>query len=199
MSERRPYDSPVRRSRAAETRERIVAAGSELVHGFEAWDFGQLTYRAVAEQAGGGERTVYRHFPTERLLHEAVMHRLHEEAGVDYGDVSIENVVEVTTRVLDSMGQYPTSPTGPQPADQVFAEVDIRRREALARVVAHLALDEQQRGEVAALLDVLWNLPAFERLVVGWQLEPARASAALAWLVELVLRAARDGVAPPPR
>ena len=46
MSERRPYDSPVRRSRAAATRERIVAAGSELVHGFEAWDWDQLTYRA---------------------------------------------------------------------------------------------------------------------------------------------------------
>ena len=110
MSERRPYDSPVRRSRAAETRERIVAAGSELVHGFESWEWDQLTFRAVAEQAGVGERTVYRHFPTERQLHEAVMHRLHEEAGVDYEGVTIDNLVEVTGRVLDSMGRYPTAP-----------------------------------------------------------------------------------------
>ena len=176
-----------------------MAAGSDLVHGFEAWDFGQLTYRAVAEQAGVGERTVYRHFPTERQLHEAVMHRLHEEAGVDYEDVTIDNLVEVTTRVLDSMGQYPTAPSGPQPTDQVFAEVDVRRREALARVVARLDLDERARAEIAALLDVLWNLPAFERLVIGWQLEPERASTALAWLVELVLRAAQEGQAPPHR
>lgn len=176
-----------------------MAAGSELVHGFEAWDWGQLTYRAVAEQAGVGERTVYRHFPTERQLHEAVMHRLHEEAGVDYEDVTIDNLVEVTTRVLDSMGRYPTAPTGPQPSDQVFAQVDVRRREALARVVAQLDLDEPARGEIAALLDVLWNLPAFERLVVGWQLEPERASSALAWLVELVLRAAEAGESPPHR
>ncbi len=199
MSERRPYDSPVRRSRAAETRERIVAAGSELVHGFETWEWDQLTFRAVAEQAGVGERTVYRHFPTERQLHEAVMHRLHEEAGVDYEGVTIDNLVEVTGRVLDSMGRYPTAPTGPEPADPVFQDVDAHRREALARVVAELDLPERSRGEVAAVLDVLWNLPAFERLVVGWQLEPERASATLAWLVELVLRAAEAGEAPPPR
>lgn len=199
MSERRPYDSPVRRSRAAATRGRIVAAGSELVHRFEAWEWGQLTFRAVAEQAGVGERTVYRHFPTERLLHEAVMHRLHEEAGVDYAEVTADNLVEVTRRVLDSMARYPTAPAGPQPADQVFEQVDARRREALARVVAELDLPDRARSEVAALLDVLWNLPAFERLVVGWQLEPERASAVLAWLVELVLRAAEAGEAPPGR
>lgn len=176
-----------------------MAAGSELVHSFDAWNWDQLTFRAVAEHAGVGERTVYRHFPTERQLHEAVMHRLHEEAGVDYASVTIDNLVEVTGRVLDSMGHYPTAPTSPQPADQVFEQVDLRRREALARVVAHLDLPDRSRGEVAALLDVLWNLPAFERLVAGWQLEPERASAALAWLVELVLRAAEAGDAPPNR
>ena len=31
---RRRYDSPVRRQRAAETRERILTAGAELLHGF---------------------------------------------------------------------------------------------------------------------------------------------------------------------
>lgn len=199
MSERRPYDSPVRRSQAAATRERIVAAGSELVHGFDAWDWDRLTFRAVAEQAGVGERTVYRHFPTERLLHEAVMLRLHEEAGVDYTGVTVDNLVEVTRRVLDSMGRFPTAPTGPAPADQVFHEVDVQRRAALARVVVELDLEDEARATVAALLDVLWNLPAFERLVVGWQLEPERAAGALAWLVELVLRAAASGEGPPGR
>ena len=113
--------------------------------------------------------------------------------------MTIGNLVEVTGRVLDSMGRYPTAATGPQPADQVFEQVDARRREALARVVAELDVPEQSRGEIAALLDVLWNLPAFERLVVGWQLEPERASAALAWLVELVVRAAEAGDSPPDR
>ena len=196
MSTRRPYDSPVRRERAAETRDRIMTAGSDLVHRFESWEWDQLTFRAVAQEAGVGERTVYRHFPTERHLHDAVMQRLHEEAGVDYEDVTIVNLAEVTTRVLDSMGRFPTVPTVRMPADPTFEEVDARRRAALVRVVAELDVDDGSRETIAALLDVLWNLPAYERLVRGWDLAPERASAALAWLVELVLRAGESGEAP---
>jgi hypothetical protein len=47
------------------------------------------------------------------------------------------------------------------------------------------------------VLDVLWNLPAFDHLVRGWELGPDRAAGALTWLIELVLRAAADGDAPP--
>src|SRR5262245_58672451 len=57
----RRYDSVVRRERAAQTRDRIVAAGSELAHEFASWDWKPLTFRAVADRAGVGERTVYRH------------------------------------------------------------------------------------------------------------------------------------------
>ena len=35
---RRRYDSPVRRQRAAETRERIVTAGIELLHATASWN-----------------------------------------------------------------------------------------------------------------------------------------------------------------
>ena len=37
---RRRYDSPLRRERGAQTRERIVAAGSALAHSFTTWDSG---------------------------------------------------------------------------------------------------------------------------------------------------------------
>jgi len=60
LSQRRRYDSPVRRQQVAETRERIVAAGAELLHGFPIWNWRALTVRAVAERAELNERTVYR-------------------------------------------------------------------------------------------------------------------------------------------
>ena len=145
-----------------------------------------------------GERTVYRHFPTERLLHDAVMHRLHEEAGVDYEAVTIDNLAEVTGRVLDSMGRFPTAPMTSKPTDPVFGEVDARRRAALHRVVAALDVDDESRETIAALLDVLWNLPAFERLVRDWNLPPERATEGLTWLVELVLRTVQAGETPGP-
>ena len=77
-----PYDNSARAEKAGKTRERIIAAGSELVHAFDSWNWRDLTFRSVAERAGVGERTVYRHFPTERHLHDAVMQRLESEAGV---------------------------------------------------------------------------------------------------------------------
>src|SRR3954469_14909974 len=77
---RRAYDSPVRRQRVAETRERIVAAGAELLHGFPIWNWDALTPGAVAEHAGVTERTVYRYFGSERELRDAVMARMEHEA-----------------------------------------------------------------------------------------------------------------------
>ena len=97
---RRRYDSPVRRQQAADTRERIVAAGSALVHSYASWDWRELTFRAVAEQAGVSERTVYRHFPSERHLHDAVMDRLEREAGIAYEDVDLASLADVTARIF---------------------------------------------------------------------------------------------------
>src|SRR3954447_11385181 len=108
-AEGRPYDAPKRRKQVELTRERIVAAGSDLVHEFASWDWGALTFRAVAERAGVGERTVYRHFPTERRLHDAVMQRLEEEAGVTYEDVSLDNLGAVTAKVFSSRGSFAVS------------------------------------------------------------------------------------------
>jgi hypothetical protein len=50
-TQRRLYDSPVRQQQATDTRERIIAAGSELVHGFRTWDWRGLTFGAVARYA----------------------------------------------------------------------------------------------------------------------------------------------------
>src|SRR4029077_20529117 len=80
---RRRYDSPLRRQRAAETRERIVGAGADLLHELPIWDWGALTVRAVAARSEVNERTVYRYFPSERALRDAVLVRLEQESGVE--------------------------------------------------------------------------------------------------------------------
>ena len=71
---------------------RILTAGAELVRGFEGWDWSGLTFRSVAERAGVNERTVYRHFPTERDLRAAVLAELTERAGVDDATLTLANV-----------------------------------------------------------------------------------------------------------
>ena len=103
---RRTYDNRARQEKATQTRERIIAAGSQLVHEYDNWSWRDLTFRAVAERAGVGERTVYRHFPTERHLHDAVMARLESEAGVSYEDVDLTNLAETTARVFAALQRF---------------------------------------------------------------------------------------------
>jgi AcrR family transcriptional regulator len=194
MGGRRKYHSPARRQRAAETRDRIVTAGSELVHGFATWDWRELTFRAVAERAGVGERTVYRHFPTERHLHDAVMQRLESEAGASYEDVDLANLAETTARVFGSLQRFSVRESVPAPHDPALVGSDQRRRDALLRAVSGPAAhhSEMQQRMIAGLLDVLWSPASYERLVGGWGLEGADAIRAIEWLMAKVVATIDD-------
>jgi AcrR family transcriptional regulator len=196
---RRRYDSPVRRQQAAETRARIVAAGSELVHEFASWDWDALTFRAVAERAGVGERTVYRHFPTEQHLRDAVMARLEEEAGVRYEGLALDDLAEITARVFSSRRSFAARENLEEIRDPTFIAVDQRRRDALLVAVtdATPTWTEAQRRTVAALLDVVWNMPAYERLVRAWEFTGDDATQAITWLISLLTHTIDDDAPPP--
>lgn len=199
IESRRRYDNRSRAEKAAQTRERIIAAGSELVHEFDTWNWRDLTFRSVAERAGVGERTVYRHFPTERHLHDAVMQRLESEAGISYEDVDLGNLGAVTARVFASLQRFAVRETVDTPRDPTFVGVDVRRREALLRAVVasapHWTEDEQR--VTAGLLDVLWNLPSYERLVGVWGVDGPTATSGVNWLMAKVIEAV-EGDSPPP-
>jgi AcrR family transcriptional regulator len=199
IANRRTYDNSARQQKAAQTRERIVAAGSELVHAFDTWSWRDLTFKAVAERAGVGERTVYRHFPTERHLHDAVMLRLESEAGVSYEDVDLTNIGEVSARVFASLQRFSVRKSVETPQDPTFVGVDVRRRHALMRTVSASApgwSDAQQRV-AAGLLDVLWNVPSYERLVGVWGIDGHEATDAIAWLMAKVVAAIEEDDPPP--
>jgi len=187
---RRSYDNRARQQKAAQTRERIIAAGSDLVHGFDSWNWRDLTFKAVAERAGVGERTVYRHFPTERHLHDAVMQRLEAEAGVSYEDVDLANLAETTARVFASLQRFSVRESTPTPGDSAFVSSDQRRRDALLRVVS--GGSETRQRAIAGLLDVLWSPTSYERLVGVWGLDGADAAGAIEWLMAKVVAAIDD-------
>ena len=193
IGHRRRYDNRSRQEKAAPTRERIIDAGSDLVHGFETWNWRDLTFKAVAERAGVGERTVYRHFPTERQLHDAVMQRLESEAGVSYEDVTLANLAETTARVFASLQRFSVRETVPTPPDSAFLSSDQRRRDALLRAVSGSAGGSETRQRmIAGLLDVLWSPASYERLVGMWGLDSADATGAIEWLMAKVVAATDD-------
>lgn len=194
---RRSYDSTLRREQAAETRERIVAAGSDLLHLASVRDWRSLTVRAVAERAGINERTVYRHFGNERGLRDAVMHRLEEEAGIDLAAMRLEDIADVSVHIFEHISAYPFEPR--PPLDPTLTDASRRQRDALLDAVSSRASSqwsETDRLAAAAAFDVLWSVASYERLVVDWQLDQGRAVQVLTWVIRLVEEAVRQG--PPP-
>jgi len=183
---RRAYDSPVRRERAAETRERIVAAGVAILHEHAVWNWNALTIRGVAERAGVNERTVYRHFAGERELREAVMSRLEREAGVAPEDLRFDDLQAFTARVLGYVSSFPLDPRTTR--DPMLMAAHDRLRDALLTAVRQGNPDWSPRDRTiaAAVLDVLWSVGSYERLVADWDLEPAEAISAVTWVMGLV-------------
>jgi AcrR family transcriptional regulator len=186
----------VRRQRVAETRERLVAAGAELLHGFPIWNWRALTPRAVAERAGVTERTVYRYFGSERALRDAVMDRMERDAGIRLDGLSLDQVQEAAARIFEYVSTFPIEPRTPR--DPTVAAANERQRAALLGAVRRATTGWRPRDRVmaAAMLDVLWNPVAFERLVTDWQLDPQDAIVAITWTIGLVQHALRDGPRP---
>jgi AcrR family transcriptional regulator len=194
--QRRRYDSPVRRQQAADTRERIVTAGVELLHGFPVWDWRALTARSVAERSAVSERTVYRYFPSERELHDAVLTRQEEESGVDLEGLTLGSLRDTAARILQYASAFPLAPRAPR--DPTVAAANARQRAALLAAVTPGTDDwsDVDRAIAAAMFDVLWSVVSFERLAMDWELDTPDAIAGITWVMGLVEDAIRDGRRP---
>jgi AcrR family transcriptional regulator len=194
--QRRSYDSPLRRQRAAETRDRILIAGSELLHGYPIWNWSALTVRAVANHAGLNERTVYRYFANERELRDAVLQRLDEEAGVDLQGLQLEDVPEMTARILEYTSSFPIVPRALR--DPTVAAANEHQREALVAALRPWTegWSDVDRAIAGAVLDVLWAPVSYERLVTDWQLGPKEAIGGITWAINLVEDAIREDRGP---
>ena len=134
-------------------------------------DWRALTIRGVAEQAGVNERTVYRYFGNERGLRDAVMQRLEQEAGIDLDGMELGDVADMAARIFTHVSSYPLRPK--PPLDPTLADANLRQRSALFAALAESTArwSEMERHAVAALLDVLWSVATYERLVSDWEMD----------------------------
>jgi AcrR family transcriptional regulator len=191
--QRRNYNSPKRERQSAKTRQRIIEAGAALVHELTDWNWKQLTFRAVGERAGVSERTVFRYFPTDVDLKDAVMQHLVREAGVDLQALEVSDFAGTVANVFRSLSSFAIEPTD-TPDDPTLLSMDSQRRSALLAAVerATPAWSVEQRETAAAALDIFWNLPPFERLVRVWGFDPERAAGTVTWMVGMIQKAIED-------
>ncbi len=196
--QRRRYDSPVRRQQTQETQERIIVAGAELVHQLPNWDWTNITARAVGERAGISERTVHRYFPTERKLRDAVIQRMCQESGVALGELRLDDFADVTRIMFSYLMSFAAQPTQQPPLDPSLATMDQIRCDALRNAVAKVTpgMSAHDRENVAAMLDIFWNMPPYERLIQVWGFDAERAVGLMTWLIGLVKGAVEQGQKP---
>lgn len=197
-SGKRRYDSPLRREQANATRQRIIEAACALLAGSSIRDWQGLTVRAVADQAGVSERTVFRHFENERGLRDAVMRRLEEQAGVDLSRLEADDVPAAVARAIEAIAAHPLPPK--VPLDPTLSDASRRQHAALFGALApHTeGWSDRDRTLAAGMLDVLWGVATYERLAADWDLSAADASAGAAWVAALVVEAVQSGRRPPP-
>jgi AcrR family transcriptional regulator len=180
----RRYDSPTRRRQQEQTRERILEAAVEIAREQDDWDWQGLTFRAVSERAGVGERTVYRHFATSEDLHDAVMRQLIAAAGISYDDMTFDDIALLARRFFLALPRFRARP--PQGSGPAAQAADRRRREAVLRAVSAQTTDKALARRAAAVLDVLSIPTAYERLVGTWGMSPRQAADVVAWVSDLV-------------
>jgi AcrR family transcriptional regulator len=195
---KRRYDNTLRRERANQTRARIVAAGAELVRQSPIRDWHGVTIRAVAERAGVNARTVYRHFANERALRDAVMQRLEQAVGVELSGLRLGDIRDAAARIFRHVAAYPRD--GGAPLDPTLADASRRQHAALVAAVKTNAerWSATDQTLAAAMLDLLWAVGSYERLMRDWDLETEEAIRGLTWVIGLIESAIRNGE-PPPR
>ena len=146
------------------------------------------------------ERTIYRYFPSERALRDAVLGQLEKEADVELEGLRLADVADVTRRILRFVSSFPLEPRTLR--DPTVAAANERQREALLGAVSSSTRrwPAKDRAVAAAMLDVLWSVVSYERLVADWQLAPKDAIRGIIWVMRLVENAIRQGRRPaPPR
>jgi AcrR family transcriptional regulator len=165
----------------------------ELFAQIRSWDWRELTFRAVAERAGVGERTVYRNFPTEAELRYAIGRRIEQQAGVTYDELSLGNLPEVGEQVLTLLPDYSTA--------SPVHEHDLRRRNAFRKAVASSGkgFSAHDRELAAVALDLTWSVVVYERMLRVWNLDSVDAIQVMRWLHQLVTDAIEDGHRPTAR
>jgi AcrR family transcriptional regulator len=155
-----------------------------------------MTIRAVAERAHVNERTVYRHFINERGLRDAVMQRQEQTAGIELTELRLEDVAEVATRIIEHVASYPIESR--RQLDPTLRAANERQHEALLRALAAQTEGWSERDRVitAAMLDLLWSVSSYERVVVDWDLDQDEARRGVTWVIRLVEAAVRQGQTP---
>lgn len=195
-SARRSYNSPLRQQQTVDTRARILATGAQMARELPTWDWSSVTFKAVGERANISERTVRRHFVSERALRDAIQQRNLQECGVDFDSMELSTFTDAAVQIQRFLSGF--APVPVESSDPGFTAMDAGRRASLLRAVGRAtpSWSAADRALAAAMLDLFWNPVNFARFASGWQLDQESVIRLIRWGVGLVQDAIRNGRRP---
>jgi AcrR family transcriptional regulator len=192
------YDSPLRQEQKEATRQRILDAAGRLMsdRGLE-----DLSFAAIAKEAGVRERTVYRHFPNKGMLLEGLWGWYQRR--INYGPIA-ETEQDLLAKPLRTFVGFDendklTRALWSSPQGREFRLSNVEQRKAgIKKAIADATrcLPSRQAKWLAAAIHVLYSGAAWSTMKDYWGLSGADAGRASAFAIELLLNAARHNVAP---
>jgi AcrR family transcriptional regulator len=191
MNAKAAYHSPLREEQAAATSARIIEACASIMQAG-----GELTYAAVAAEAGVQERTVYRHFPTRNDLQSGLWEWI--LANLTHVDFGARTVDEVVTAMRSSFAGFDAGAPLIQAMLHSPQGLEVRQGQQRGRRVMFEACIDAAvpqapadvRLRAAAALQVLYSASAWELLRSFWGMDAAEAGDA----IELAIRSMLTGL-----
>jgi AcrR family transcriptional regulator len=200
MKARKPatYQSPLRAEQKLATRQKILDTAGRLM---EDRELEQLSFSAIAAEAGVKERTVYRHFPSKTALIEGLCAWYQQRTR--YGDFA-RTERELIAKPLQTFPGFDANErlaralwASPQGREFRLSNVQERKdgiRAAIADAVRELP--PRQSRWVAAVVHVLLSSATWQTMKDYWGLSGEEAGKASAMALELLLNAVRADVPP---
>ena len=192
------YESPLRTSQKEATRQRILDAAGHLMEdrGLE-----EFSFAALAEEAGVQERTVYRHFPTKRVLIESLCDWYRKR--IQYGDFAQTEaeLLAKPTQIFPAFEQNErlSRALWASPQGRAFRLSDVEERKAGIKAAiadAVHGLPPRQARWIAAAIHALLSSATWQSMKDYWNLSGEEAGKASSMAMELLLNAVRANVAP---
>lgn len=154
-----------------------------------------FSHEAIAEGAGVGARTVYRHFPSRADLLQAMWHRLREETETRFPQDEAE-IVPLTRTQFGNFDEHAAlvrasiSLAGNEVRERGGVEGRAAFRKSLVKILTGLSPAEQRR--LIAVCVAIYSAPFWQLLRDRGQLSEREAQQAGAWAIEAVINAAKS-------
>jgi AcrR family transcriptional regulator len=187
----------LRDRQAAATREQILEVA---MHQLGQGPRGTFSHESIAEAAGMGARTVYRHFPDRASLLQALWERLREATHTRFPATEDEILPMARTvfREFDANETLVRAVLNSPAATEITERGGIEGRAAFTQSLGPVleGLPEREKARIIAVFVSIYSAPFWQLLRDRGELSAPEAEKAVSWALETLIQAAKSITGP---